>query len=159
MKQCSYCNSILAAGAFVCSQCGFISSNGVQKNSLECENHPDQIAIAVCIVCGKPVCGDCAIAKDQFFFCDSGEHIKINGEYAVIYSCESEFEADMIRQNLHQAGIRSLSFSFYNHIGTYWSQDHALVHLRVLQSQVNQAMDILRSLGLLNNIDDAHLSN
>ncbi|MBI3585918.1 MAG: hypothetical protein HY088_02170 [Ignavibacteriales bacterium] len=159
MKHCSHCPSILAAGAYFCSQCGFISSNGVQKNLLECENHSDQIAIAVCIVCGKPVCGDCAIAKDKKFFCDSGEHINIDGEYVVIYSCESEFEADMIRQNLHQAGIRSLSFSFHNHVGTYWNQDRALVQLRVSQSQAHQATDILRNLGLLNNIDESHLNN
>lgn len=159
MKRCSHCNAILTTDSYFCAYCGFIVPNALQENPFECENHSAQIAIAVCVVCGKPVCGDCAIAKDQKFFCDSSEHIKIDGEYAVIHSCESEFEMDMIRQNLLQAGIRSLSFSFYDHIGTYWNPGHALVQVRVLQSQANQATDILRNLGLLNNIGESHLNN
>ncbi len=159
MKHCSHCNAVLTPDTHFCAHCGFIVPNAQQENTLECENHSAQVAIAVCVVCGKPVCGDCAIAKDQKFFCDSSEHIKIDGEYAVMHSCESEFEADMIRHNLLQAGIRSLSFSFYDHVGTYWNPGHALVQVRVLQSQAHQATDILRNLGLLNTIDESHLNN
>lgn len=159
MKHCSHCNAVLATDGYFCAHCGFIAPNMQQENPLECENHFAQTAIAICVVCGKPVCGDCAIAKDQKFFCDSSEHIKIDGEYAVIHSCESEFETDMVQHNLLQAGIRSLSFSFYDHIGTYWSPGHARVQVRVLQSQADQATDILRNLGLLNNIGESHLNN
>lgn len=159
MKYCSHCNFILTPDAYYCSHCGFIFPKNIQKYSFECENHSDQTAIAVCVVCGKPVCGDCAIAKDRKFFCDSSEHVRIDGEYAVIYLCESVFEADMIRQNLYQAGIRSLSFSFLDHVGTYWNQDYARVQMRVTHAQINQAMDVLRNLGLLNNTDESHLNN
>ncbi|MBI3004622.1 MAG: B-box zinc finger protein [Ignavibacteriales bacterium] len=116
---------------------------------MECENHPEEHAVAVCVVCGKPVCGDCAISAEKSMFCDKPDHAAMQKEWILIATSHSEFEADAVCLNLAHSEIETKVFSMRDHVVTFWFDEFAIVRVFVQQKDMERALAVLSELQLI----------
>ena len=145
-RHCPECATLIGEENLFCTFCGVTTA----LSRMECENHSGERAIGVCIVCGKPVCGDCSVTVQKSLFCDQPEHQTTQKEWAVIFTSESEFESDAIRRNLEFAGMETKVFSMRDHVATFWFDEFAIVRVMVRQSEKERALVVLEELQLLN---------
>jgi hypothetical protein len=150
---CSLCQTPLDAGDCSCWKCGGLSDDASVAGHIACGNHPGQHAIAACVVCGKPVCGDCAVKSGEMFFCEDLEHRSIRADWVPIYSCASEFESDIIERNLQQAGVEPRVFSKGDHLELSWAHQKPIVRVWTVKAKATEAQRLLRELGLIGDDD------
>ncbi|HEY5614447.1 MAG TPA: hypothetical protein VIL52_00360 [Bacteroidota bacterium] len=148
MKNCHHCAAELERNAAYCNHCGAVQQE-TAPGTVECENHTEEHAVGVCVLCGKPVCGDCAVSAEGKIFCENALHQSIFKQWAVVHESSFEFESDMIRQNIVSAGIDTKVFSFRDHVGTSWLSDVKPVRVLVPAEQQQRAQEILQSLRLI----------
>src|SRR3990172_1664840 len=117
MSQCHHCRTEVLENDVLCPSCGAIVVRS-EDEEIACENHTGEQAIACCVVCGKPVCGDCATSRAGVFLCDIPEHQEVAGKWAVVTVAENSFEADMLRANLVHAGIQTRLADPRHFVGT-----------------------------------------
>jgi hypothetical protein len=141
------------ASDLFCRHCGGLSAEASGAERIECSNHPGQLAVAACIVCGKPVCGDCAVRSAGKFFCEDPEHCTIRNGWQPIYSCTSEFEADIVERNLQHAGLHIRVFSTGSHLELYWAHWKPIVRVWAARAKAAEAEALLRQLGLIGDAD------
>ncbi|MDD8018614.1 MAG: hypothetical protein PHP42_09600 [Bacteroidota bacterium] len=110
---------------------------------LMCENHSEMKAVAACYICGKPVCGDCAISQEGKTFCDDLSHSTMNLEYENLLTTPTEFEMALIVKNLEANGV---SGKWFNPM-QYGTKEYP--RLFVLPKDVHRATDLLKELDLL----------
>lgn len=145
--QCPQCHSHVEPNATFCAQCGVVRG-GNRPQQLDCENHPGQLAVGLCVVCGKPVCGDCASTVTGKFVCEHRDHKTWAEQWSVVHVCTFPFEGDMVAQNLINAGCAAKLFSFRDHVGLHWVGDAARVQVFVPQEQRDAALKFLNQLQL-----------
>ena len=117
-----------------------MNKNGITES---CDNHPQMEAIAFCEVCGKPVCGDCAAAQHDTYFCNDASHQTIFERYTRLCETNDMFEAELTAKNLEANGI---SVQWFDR--SRYRKDR-LPALYVLNGSVESATAILQSLDLL----------
>lgn len=78
--------------------------------------------------------------------CDDPAHQEMKRESELLLRLSSEFESDMIRTNLKQAGIRTSVFSRRRHLEAFWLDND--VRVFVPRGSAENARSVLRSLGL-----------
>jgi hypothetical protein len=144
---CRRCRSVLEQRATFCPHCGAVQ-DAPSSHSLECENHSGQPVVGLCIVCGKPVCGDCASTIAGRFVCEESAHKTVAEQWSVVHVCTFPFEGDMVVQNLLNAGYTAKLFSFRDHIGLRWVQDADRVQVFVPHHQRTAALELLKQLPL-----------
>jgi len=150
---CCRCHAPLDPGDLSCQHCGGLSGEVSDAERIECGNHPGQLAIAVCVVCGKPVCGDCAVRSDDRFFCEDPDHRSIHSGWQPVYSCVSDFEADVVQRNLQQAGLETKVSSKGGHLELYWAHQKPVVQVWTSKAKAAEAETLLQQLGLLGGTD------
>ena len=144
--RCERCGVEQTGVQSFCLTCGTVQHR--YSRSVECELHLGEKAVGLCVLCGKPVCNDCAVTAEGKIFCNNPVHQDWAKHRSVVHLAYSEFESDMIVRNLLLARIESQAFSFRDHIGTYWLPDAGLVRVLVSRSQQEQAQEVLRALHL-----------
>lgn len=144
MNRCLQCGEDVRNSTPVCPACGAVTPGAAYA---DCELHADVPAVALCVVCGKPVCGDCAVRSGGRFTCDVPTHKAIVTETSVLATCSSPFEADLIRENLRQAGLETLVFDRSAFIGLHRSAT-APTEVRIRNDQTERAASVLRNLAL-----------
>ncbi len=144
--RCSFCGSSGPASQTFCRECGRIQSQ--YADSAECENHPGEAAVALCVLCGKPVCSDCAVTSDGRVYCNDPHHRALSLEWVPVYVADSEFESDMIACNLAAAKIDTRVFSFRKHFGAFWMSGTGLVRVLVPRQRRQDAIQLLHDLQL-----------
>jgi len=100
--KCRACGAESPVGVFFCSCCGRPLAEG---EPIECENHVGVRAAGVCVLCGKPVCGDCASSEGGRTFCEDVSHRRLTKTHSLLGRASSEGEAELIAKNLQAAGI------------------------------------------------------
>lgn len=114
----------------------------------ECANHPELAAAAVCGVCGKPVCAECAVDFKGWTLCDDGQHKALLTDWSVLFDSDSEFETDIIGKNLELHGYATKVFSSRQYKEDVGGQRSEFVKLFVPQSEFEKAEIVLKELGL-----------
>ncbi len=117
-----------------------MTTNGITEL---CYNHPQMDAIAFCAMCGKPVCGDCAVANHGTYFCNDSTHQTMFESYAVLCESRHMFETELIAKNLEENGVSVLWFDRRQY------RKGVLPALYVPIGSEEKAMAILQSLDLL----------
>ena len=146
-QACENCDGRVSGEDFFCRHCGMILEPG--ESEIKCEEHPKRDAIGVCIVCGKPVCTDCARKKGTTVFCKTAEHVKINQNWSVVFSTKVQYEADMIKTNLENAGFPAKVFSQIEFSSFQLYGKHAVAKVMVKRDESSLARNALRELDLL----------
>jgi len=143
---CDNCDEEIEADSQYCPHCGIVFEKDDVEVSIECESHPAVAAIGVCVICGKPVCRDCAVSKKGRVFCDNDEHVKIHQNWAVLCSTSAEYEAEMVRANLELSGITALVFSQVDHAYFIPMSRLAVVNVMVPKEKLAKAREVLHRL-------------
>lgn len=148
---CENCGEAIGGEDRYCPHCGTLFKT---DEEVECENHLSVRAGGVCVVCGKPVCDDCARSRGGKFFCEDDKHVKIYEGWAVLLITGLDYEAHMVKANLERAGIECLVFSQQDHVIFLTVGDLARVRVMVPKGKLLQAQRLLEELGLLNEDDE-----
>lgn len=147
MGLCHNCGTEIAG--IWCPSCGALASRS--EDEISCENHPGERAVACCVVCGKPVCGDCTTTANDSLQCDVPEHHKHAADWALVTLVADSFEAAMLKANLVQAGIPTRVADPRSFAGTLAFRPHLHVRILVGRSDLESARALLRSFQLLSN--------
>ena len=148
---CKNCSTQIHAGHKFCIECGvLIDISGEKVLEVECETHPNHLAVGFCVICSKPVCVDCEVISYGKVLCTDPEHILLLQEWYLMQQLDSEFEADALMRNLADGGIEAKTFSLHSHIAAYWlNEDRVLLFVK--KSEKEKAKTLLKELNLINN--------
>jgi len=105
--KCARCLASNDDASLFCETCGGILGSGEE---LECENHSGTIALGICVVCSKPVCGDCSVTRDGKMYCDDVDHSRLGTDFTRLGTAANEPEGDIIVKNLSLNGIPGKKF-------------------------------------------------
>ncbi len=115
LDECPACGS--EAEAFDCPRCGeryaegdACPACGRARLEFPCDRHEERTAEGRCVVCGTAVCSVCR-RGDRAFLCGDHRRVPVIQGWAQVYSTASEFEAQLLRENLTADGIEARIFS------------------------------------------------
>jgi len=143
---CTKCDEPVSESDTFCDHCGELLIEEDDERIPECAAHPDRPACGGCIVCGKPVCEECANEVEGKFFCDDDSHLVVYQDYVVGYRTNTDYEAEMFRANLESAGLDVRIFNQHGHIYFVDIGQMALVNVMVRKDQYQRAKEIVRSI-------------
>jgi hypothetical protein len=131
--------------------CGaFTDTDEENAFKVECESHPDNRAVGLCVICGRPVCSDCEVKSAEKILCSDPAHKIMLQEWHVMYQPNSEFEAEALVRNLADGGIEAKTFSLHDHIAMHWLNENRVL-LFVRKSEDEKAKEFLKELNLISN--------
>lgn len=143
---CPKCEEPVSKDETFCDHCGVLLLVADDAKIPDCDTHPDEEAIGGCIVCGKPVCEDCANMVEGKVFCDNDSHYNIHQDFAIAYTTSTDYEAVMIQANLEGAGISAQIFNQHDHVYFTTMGSLALVNVMVPKHQVEKAREIIQTI-------------
>lgn len=143
---CPNCEEFVTVDDTFCDNCGTLLPRIPAEEAPECENHPDVSAIGGCVICGKPVCEECAHEQNGRMFCENDEHLNLHQGFVVAYTTSTDYEAEMIKANLAGAGIHAMVFNQRDHVYFTNMGMLALVNVMVPRSQLEEAEEIIAAL-------------
>ncbi len=143
---CPDCEEFVTDADTFCNNCGMLQPTIPAGETPECENHPEVPAVGGCVICGKPVCEDCAMKHNGRVFCEQDEHLNVHSGFVVAYTTSTDYEAEMIKANLEGAGIHALVFNQHDHVYFTTMGMLALVKVMVPPSQLEAALEIIGAL-------------
>ncbi|MDH7515623.1 MAG: DUF2007 domain-containing protein [Bacteroidota bacterium] len=143
---CPKCEEPVAENDTFCDHCGVLLLEEDDEKRPECAVHPDRPAIGGCIVCGKPVCEECANEVEGKFFCDDDRHLDVHQDYLLVFRTSAIYEAEMVRANLESAGLDVQVFDQHGHIYFVDIGEMARVNVMVRKDQYDQAREIIASI-------------
>ena len=144
---CIYCGAEIEPGLLYCPECGkiFLTRIFEPEDEIECEEHLVKPAVGICVVCGKPICKECAIEVDGKIYCKEGNHKQYKEEWSIVYTTQYEYEAEMLKANLESAGIPCVVFSTKDH--TYFmTVGFGIVKVLVPKDKKDIALKIIEDL-------------
>ena len=142
---CRNCGSKNSDGVLFCGVCG-MSMGG--SESVECETHPAANATGICVVCGRPVCGDCSTTKGAAVFCKDASHALLMETHIRFAHAESEFDADLVVRNLAAHDLPAMAFSQKKYSRFHSFTDNPAVSLFVAKEMHETALRIVDELEL-----------
>jgi hypothetical protein len=150
LAECPAC--VPEGEVFRCSDCGeeYPGSEscpwcGRLRSEAPCEAHADRTAEGRCIVCGRSVCRECNKGDRHAFVCTDHSDIRMIGRWAQIYTTTSEFEAQLILENLHAEGVDAQIFSQKDRIFSVDLGELSIVRLLVPVWEYAQALELMRT--------------
>ncbi len=124
--------------ADACPACGAL------REEVPCDTHPDRTAEGRCVVCGRAVCGECRTGDRHATLCPRHGSVTVIEGWAQVYSTTSEFEAQLVRENLRAEGIDA---QIYSQRDTAFSLDlgeMSIVRLLVPVWEYERALAMIR---------------
>ncbi len=109
-----------------------------------CDRHPDRQAVGRCVICGSAVCDECSSGEQQAHLCPEHRTVAVIEGWAQVYSTTSEFEAQLLRDNLHAEGIDAQIYSQKDRILTVDLGELSIVRLLVPIWEYSQALEVIR---------------
>ncbi|HTY10678.1 MAG TPA: zinc ribbon domain-containing protein [Bacteroidota bacterium] len=100
-EECANCSESVDAESDFCVHCGVLFSG----NDLYCERHPQSNAVAVCVICRRLMCDECAKKKGVKRFCEEHRNVEVSEDWAVAFQSVDYYEANIVRGKLESAGI------------------------------------------------------
>ncbi|MBU1297572.1 MAG: DUF2007 domain-containing protein [Bacteroidetes bacterium] len=144
---CFNCEELMVEKNIFCSHCGYVQSDFLKDDQdVMCEVHPKVEAMGICVICKKAVCSDCAVEKNSVLFCNDDSHIKVAQDWAVAFTTNTDYEAEMIKANLQGAGIPTMVFSQRDHAYFMIIGDMAVVNVMVPRDRLADAEEYLKKM-------------
>jgi hypothetical protein len=112
--------------------------------SAECDLHPDRQAVGRCVVCGRGVCGECRRGEGRAILCADHSEVMVIQGWAQIYSTTSEFEAQLLRDNLQAEDMEARIFSQKDNMLSVDLGELSIVRILVPAWEYERAAEIIR---------------
>ena len=100
-QPCPRCSGDVTEDSDFCPHCGILLGTG----NFFCGNHGERKAEAVCIICRKLLCQECATGKNRRTFCDEHKEVEVSEDWAVAFKSYDYYEANIVRGKLESSGI------------------------------------------------------
>ncbi len=142
---CLHCKAENTKTSLFCVACGYALC---AYDEIECENHPGTNATGVCVICGKPVCDDCSVAREKKVYCADAAHTQLITAYTKLWTVENEFGADIIIKNLSTNGVSSLHYSPKRFSQFCHLTDDCSVSVFVRTEMIDEAQRLLKEMDL-----------
>jgi hypothetical protein len=142
---CPNCSCPTKEEMHFCLNCGSAVSTIAE---IGCSNHAGATAVGACVVCGMPVCGDCAVTREKKLFCNDSSHVVFLDRHALLGVSDSEFEADVIVSNLKASGILPSVYSPNEFFDFKSERADSSVRVFVVKNDRARAITVLTELGL-----------
>ncbi len=142
---CPHCNAANTKVALFCLGCGSaLRAHG----EVACENHSGTPATGVCIICGKPVCGDCSIAVRDKMYCDDFAHSQLITQYTKLAAAATEFDAEVVVKNLSANGVPARQYSAKKFSQFGCLTDNCSVSIFVKTEMIDEARRLVEEMDL-----------
>lgn len=139
MSDCVHCAHEIRSIEEACTWCGRWQNGHMPM----CETHPTAPSIGLCVVCARPLCGDCARREDGRLTCEDPAHASFAARHALVATFDSEFDADWLAVLFHRSGIPSTTFAFRQYASSWWFPLKEGVRLFIPAEHVNAARTLL----------------
>ena len=115
-ESCSNCSEEVTTDSDFCPHCGALFRNA---GEVFCENHPDNEASGVCIICRKLVCHDCSVESGHRMFCSDHNGIEVRQDWAGVFQSTDINEAELVKSFLLSEKF-TVQVQNFNSIGFVW---------------------------------------
>jgi hypothetical protein len=123
-RSCARCGTGYI-GSDACPVCGTLGAG------TGCATHSDRTAGGRCVACGRALCQSCRASDRHAWLCQDHRGIVVIEGWAQVYSTTSEFEAQLLRENLRAEGVDARIFSQRDNILSVEIGDLSIVRLLV----------------------------
>ncbi len=124
-------------GSDACPACGSLLA------PVACDEHPERSAQGRCVFCGRTVC-DSVPDGGEPFVCERHRGIALIGGWAQVYSTTTEWEAQLLRENLRAEGLEAQIYSQKDHIYPVDMGELSIVRILVPVWEYADALRIIR---------------
>lgn len=100
MSLCPKCENEPTTNDGYCDHCGC-----ELDDASRCESHPEAPSTARCLVCKRPLCDACRIEANDKAFCVLHSEYQTVENWAVVYSTNQEWEAQLLKAALGEKEI------------------------------------------------------
>lgn len=136
MHHCARCGEDYR-GSDACPACGELREPAV------CDHHPDRAAAGRCVVCSRAVCEQCGEER-RAYLCREHQGVPVIEGWAQVYSANTEFEAQLLRENLRAEGIDAQIFSQRDTTFSVDLGELSIVRLLVPVWEYDNALSLIR---------------
>lgn len=135
--QCAHCGQEYQ-GADACPACGrFVAEHG-------CDTHAASPAVGRCVLCGEAVCSECGHEETRLILCAEHREVPVIEGWAQVYSTTSEFEAQLLRENMHAEGLGAQVYSQKDSAFNVDLGELSIVRLLVPVWEYGHALQVIR---------------
>lgn len=113
---CSYCSEEITADSDFCPHCGVLF---VEAGEVFCDEHAEEPAVGVCIICRKVLCNDCIVRVHGRYFCLPHRKVRVQQDWAEIFRSTEIADAELIKSVLETAGHK-VQVQNFNPVGFIW---------------------------------------
>ncbi|MBN1398829.1 MAG: zinc-ribbon domain-containing protein [Bacteroidetes bacterium] len=114
--KCSYCSEEITDDSDFCPHCGALY---IRDAEIYCDEHPQNKAGGVCIICHKVCCDECGVEVDGRSFCLVHQNVKVEQDWAEVFESSEISDAEMVKSFLESIGHKVLGHNF-NSMGFIW---------------------------------------
>lgn len=133
---CSRCSEEYRGGD-ACPVCGTL------RVEHRCTLHPERQAFGQCVICARALCDECAAGTQRAYLCPDHRTVPVIEGWAQVYSTASEFEAQIVRDNLLAEGIDAQIYSQKDRILTVDLGELAIVRVLVPVWEYGPALQLI----------------
>lgn len=137
VHRCARCGEDYRGGD-ACPACG------VLREPTACATHAERQADGRCVVCGQALCSECAGTDRRVQLCDRHRDITVIEGWAQVYSPTTEFEAQLLRDNLRAEGIDAQIYSQRDRVFSVDLGELSIVRLLVPVWEYENALALIR---------------
>ena len=164
MARCLTCGTAYPEDVRACPDCGHIATPhtcercgeefegtdacpacGRARIEIACETHPDRKAVGRCVVCGRAMCEGCGSGDSMALLCEDHADVTVIQGWAQIYTTTSEFEAQLLRDNLAAEGLEVRIYSQKDRIFSVDLGELSIVRLLIPAWEHDRAAEVIRA--------------
>jgi hypothetical protein len=116
LTTCPKCSEEVTDDSDFCPHCGALFSD---TENIFCDEHPQQLATGVCIICQTLTCELCSKAVHGRNFCLPHRKVKVQQDWAEVFRSTEIADAELVKSVLESAGHKVSAHDF-NSIGFIW---------------------------------------
>ena len=113
---CHYCGEEITQDSDFCPHCGVLFA---EAGEVFCDEHLQEPAFCVCIICRKVCCKDCGVKVGGRCFCLAHRKVKVQQDWAEIFRSTEISDAELVKSILESAGHK-VSVQNFNAVGFIW---------------------------------------
>lgn len=102
---CDKCNNEVNEDDEFCTECGSLFEENIQ-----CENHKENLAKGVCIICSMPYCEKCGFEVNNLFLCNKHNNYEIYQNMVRVYGTLDDLEAQYLKSCLEKENLHPILF-------------------------------------------------
>lgn len=98
---CSFCNEEITADSDFCPHCGALLT---ESENIVCDEHQQNRAEAVCIICHRLLCEECGVLVSGRAFCEAHRKVEVQEDWAEVFRSTEIADAELIKSLLESTG-------------------------------------------------------